>query len=231
MNAEQVWSGYVAESWERFERGDIAAEFERLVQPHLTRAPADVLDVGVGPGQFLATVNRYYPDARLAGLDADAHHVAVARRDLEARGIAAELLVASGAAIPFPDERFDLVICQMVMPYSRDDRAFLAELARVLRPGGTLWFATHGFGFYAVRVATRQAREKVRSTASIVAGAVSVLSGWKPINDTPVTSGWVTRTLTSLGLDVRATETSGRFASQPRFVHASATKPEPRRPD
>jgi SAM-dependent methyltransferase len=222
---DSSWSGYVADSWQRFDRGEIGAEFERLVRPHLTAPPRDILDVGTGPGHFLATLRGYYPAATLTGLDADARHVEVAKRDLDGRGVVADLFTASGAELPFADERFDLVMCQMVMPYSRDDRAFLGDLTRVLRPGGTLWFATHGFGFYAVRIGSRRGYEQLRYSASVLVGALSVLSGWKPLNDTPVTHGWVVRTLGELGLTVNATECNGSYASLPKFIHVSATKP------
>lgn len=223
--AERTWAGYVADSWARLERGEVTAEFERMVRPYVGRPPRDILDVGTGPGHFLCALHRKYPEATLTGLDADADHVAVARKDLEERGVVADLLVASGAELPFADARFDLVVCQMVMPYSRDDRAFLAELARVLRPGGVLWFATHGLGFYAVRIASRGGYEKLRYSASVVAGVMSVVSGWKPISDTPVTLGWLRRTLRSLGLDVRASESGERYAALPKFIYATATKP------
>jgi SAM-dependent methyltransferase len=235
VTVESWWGGYVADAWARFERGEIAAETARLVRPHFRDAPRDVLDVGSGPGQLLAQIRRDYPHATLTGLDADADHVALAAEDLAERGVRADLLVASGVELPFVDEQFDLVVCQMVMPYSPDDRAFVAELARVLRPGGVLWFATHGFGFYAVRIARRGLRDKLRYTASFLGGVASVAVGWKPngwvlVNDTPVTGAWIARTLRELGLELSALEERGHFAGLPEFWHASAKKPVRPRP-
>jgi SAM-dependent methyltransferase len=217
------WTGYITDSFARLDSGEIDAEFARLVEPHLGAAPARILDVGTGPGHFLVALAQRFPKAELFGTDFDERHLTRARADLAGRGIRAELRVGDGAQLPFLDETFDLVICQAVMPYASDDRAFLDELTRVLRPGGLLWFASHGFGFYLVRIARRSGYEKLRYTASMVSGVVSMLSGYKPLGDTPVTVGWLERALDDAGLDVKATEWS-RWRSLPKLIRTSAVK-------
>src|SRR5262245_3179940 len=129
------WSGYVEDAYARLDSGEIKAEFERLVQPCLPRPPRRVLDVGTGPGHFLITMRDIAPDAALHGTDANFEHLARARSDLARRGVAADLVRSNSMPLPYPDRHFDLVICQAVMPYSYDDRAFLDHLLRVLRPG------------------------------------------------------------------------------------------------
>jgi SAM-dependent methyltransferase len=54
--------------------------------------------------------------------------------DLDARRAAVQ---ADVTALPFPDRRFDLVLCSHVLEHVPADRAAMGELFRVLRPGGT----------------------------------------------------------------------------------------------
>lgn len=54
---------------------------------------------------------------------------------------------ANGAAMPFADELFDVIICKVALPYM-DNRAAIAEIARMLRPGGSLLIKTHSPWFY-----------------------------------------------------------------------------------
>ena len=50
-------------------------------------------------------------------------------------------VVATGEALPFPRERFDLVICTQVLNYSANPFQVIAEIHRVLRPGGSLFLS------------------------------------------------------------------------------------------
>lgn len=50
-------------------------------------------------------------------------------------------LVATGEALPFPRERFDLVICTQVLNYTTNPFQVIAEIHRVLRPGGSLFLS------------------------------------------------------------------------------------------
>ncbi|MFF7123141.1 MULTISPECIES: class I SAM-dependent methyltransferase [unclassified Streptomyces] len=101
-----------------------------------------VLDVGTGTGTAaLAAQER---GALVRAVDADAGMVAGARR----RGVAAEIAVLP--ELPFPDGEFDAVVGNFVLNHVGRPRAALAELRRVLRPGGrialTLWGARRGAG-------------------------------------------------------------------------------------
>jgi SAM-dependent methyltransferase len=86
--------------------------------------------------------------ARVVALDADGGEVkdaAAMMRALEAedRGVAAtggtgKGVVGDARGLPFPSSAFDRVIASEVLEHIVDDRTAMAELARVLRPGGTM---------------------------------------------------------------------------------------------
>jgi SAM-dependent methyltransferase len=115
---------------------------ERLLDAAEIATGTYVLDVGTGTGTAaLAALAR---GARVSAVDADADMVAVAR----AAGV--EAGVAALPQLPFPDGAFEAVIGNFVINHVGRPRAALAELRRVLKPGGrialTLWGARRGAG-------------------------------------------------------------------------------------
>ncbi len=98
----------------------------------------DVLDVGCGAGVEVVRFAR--AGARVTGVDIAASAVALARQNLEQQGLRATLEVSDGEQLPFPDASFDLVFAHGVVQYTGDDRRMVAEIHRVLRPGGLAVF-------------------------------------------------------------------------------------------
>lgn len=89
----------------------------------------EVLDVGCGrkPYRDLVSANRY------VGVDVDTHTTRV---------LGAADVFYDGRKLPFQDGSFDAVICSQVLEHVFFAEAFLAEIYRVLRPGGQLLLAT-----------------------------------------------------------------------------------------
>lgn len=104
-----------------------------------TAARARLLDVGCGTGAFLRDVKRNHPRLSVTGLDLSAPYLAVAGRRL-ADWSRVELTEGAAEAMPFPDAGFDVVTCIYLLHElpPRTRRAVAAEIARVLKPGGTL---------------------------------------------------------------------------------------------
>jgi ubiquinone/menaquinone biosynthesis C-methylase UbiE len=93
-----------------------------------------ILDVGCGSGPLLAALRDR--GAIVTGIDKSAGMLELARRRL---GDDADLLVAElGSPLPFPDDTFDDVTASLVLHYLEDWGPALAELRRVLKPGGRL---------------------------------------------------------------------------------------------
>jgi demethylmenaquinone methyltransferase/2-methoxy-6-polyprenyl-1,4-benzoquinol methylase len=101
-------------------------------------APADgqrVLDVACGTGLVSAELLRRAP-VRLVALDQSPQMLAAARARFAGSGV--ELVEGRAEALPFPDASFDAVTFTYLLRYVDDPRATVAELARVLRPGGRI---------------------------------------------------------------------------------------------
>lgn len=93
-----------------------------------------ILDAGCGSGPLFAALRDR--GAIVSGIDKSAGMLAVARRRL---GDDADLKVAElGSPLPFPDDTFDDVTASLVLHYLENWAAALAELRRVLKPGGRL---------------------------------------------------------------------------------------------
>ena len=107
-------------------------------------APGDrLLDLGAGGGRHafeamrLGAIVTAVDAAEIK--DASAMMVAVAEEAAPDSGMGTgTAAVGDALALPFPDGSFDRVIAAEVLEHIPEDRAAMAELARVLRPGGTM---------------------------------------------------------------------------------------------
>lgn len=97
-------------------------------------APGDLLDAGCGRGERLADCARALPDTRCCGIDCDADNAEQARANCPG----AEIVCGDVRALPWPDASFDAALCECTLSLLRAPERGLAELGRVLRPGGAL---------------------------------------------------------------------------------------------
>ena len=138
---------YIQNAYRELEHGITRKQLDAL---DINANGKRVLDVGCGPGNLLVALSADIPEL-LVGVDVDAIFLGVGRSKIEqlirTPSMPPALLRAALPTLPFADASFDLVTCFLVMPHVPDDRAALTELARVLKPGGTLAISGHGFGF------------------------------------------------------------------------------------
>ena len=148
--------------------------------------PQRVLDIGCGTGALLRAMGQEFPGAELAGVDAAGGMIWTAR---QAR-IPATLAQASAAALPFSGQAFDLVMSTVSFHHWGDQRAGLAEVGRVLAPGGVFVLTDlHAVGYLRVIYALGRRRGRMhtkRELTAMLAGAGLHASDWAPIFDLDV---------------------------------------------
>src|SRR5690242_19298580 len=106
------------------------------IDPSLLPVEAEkrVLDVGCGDGRHVVEAARR--GAMAVGVDYDASELRKTRaRCADAR---VALIVGDAAHLPFADGVFHAVVCTETLEHLPDDTAAMAEIARVLDPGGVL---------------------------------------------------------------------------------------------
>jgi SAM-dependent methyltransferase len=129
------WKAYdsVAEEYERLTPplfGPIARDLAELLRP----APSDlVLDAGTGTGTAAEAVARHLDgDGVVVGVDPSPPMLALARDRLALR------VAGVAPGLPFPDGTFDALVANLVLSHLGDVGAGVADLVRILRPGGRL---------------------------------------------------------------------------------------------
>jgi ubiquinone/menaquinone biosynthesis C-methylase UbiE len=104
------------------------------------QATGRTLEVAIGTGLNLAL---YPAGVTLAGVDLSPATLMLAHRRANALGRAVELVEADAERLPFTADSFDSVVCTLGLCTIPDDRAAIAEMRRVLRPGGRLLLLDH----------------------------------------------------------------------------------------
>jgi ubiquinone/menaquinone biosynthesis C-methylase UbiE len=111
----------------------------RLIRPSAfdVRGCKRILDAGCGNGRYSKYLLRWADhDAVIAGFDLSQRMLKRARRRLHSPRI--NHVAADLTRIPFATGLFDAVVCGYVLEHLPDPRPGLAELARVMRPGGKM---------------------------------------------------------------------------------------------
>ena len=142
MTGRDPWEAHAGWWQAGFTEGADAEYTEQIVPmtaEHLAGA-VDVLDVGTGEGQLARVAATGGVKRRVVGVDPAWAQLSVARD----RGGDVGYARARASALPFPTGSFDAVLVCLVFEHIEDMDESVAEVGRVLRPGGRLlWFMNH----------------------------------------------------------------------------------------
>ena len=130
---------------------NLAAQAEAIwpqEEPIFLRHPPSgaVLDVGCGTGEIMARLAETFPHASFVGIDLEEPHLARARARCAAFGSRIRFETGDALALPFADATFDLVVCRHLLQAVPDAGRVLAEIRRVLRPGGRMHLIAEDYG-------------------------------------------------------------------------------------
>ena len=104
--------------------------------PRVEPSGSRILDVGSGPGHISLAVARRHPASRVVAFDISAGRVGGLTPGQTGQSVSA--CVGDAARLPFEDESFDLAYCRLLLEYLPRPEAAVAEIYRVLRPGGRI---------------------------------------------------------------------------------------------
>ncbi|WP_103384232.1 methyltransferase domain-containing protein [Pseudonocardia dioxanivorans] len=140
---------------------DVVAQRAQVLDMLRLRRGERVLDVGSGPGYLLASMAEAVgPAGAVQGMDPSPAMNAIARQRCAAMPWAT---VGEGdaCALPYPDGEFDVVVATQVYEYVTDMPAAIAEVARVLRPGGRVVVLDTDWDSLVWNVADRARHERI----------------------------------------------------------------------
>ena len=95
------------------------------------RGARRILDAGCGKGRYAALVKAFFPEADVHGTDISPEMLAAVPQGIQTQ-------VASFQDMPYPDHSFDVVYCVEALEHAPNPATAVAELARLVRPGGQL---------------------------------------------------------------------------------------------
>jgi ubiquinone/menaquinone biosynthesis C-methylase UbiE len=105
-----------------------------------------ILDLGCGTGEITRRLAARYPDATLLGVDILEENLAIARRESVSLGERVRYQTGDAFALAEADAAFELVVCRHMSQAVPDFAKVLAEIARVLKPGGWLHLLSEDYG-------------------------------------------------------------------------------------
>jgi 2-polyprenyl-3-methyl-5-hydroxy-6-metoxy-1,4-benzoquinol methylase len=106
----------------------------------LTRQGGRLLDLGCGTGRL--TVELAARGYDVYGVDINPDFVEIAQDKVKTRGVSAHFMTSPAERLPFDDKFFDICIANSVLEHVTDWKKTISEVARILKPGGTVFLLT-----------------------------------------------------------------------------------------
>jgi SAM-dependent methyltransferase len=151
-----------------YHEGELRVALDAANPQRLVPEPGDaasILDIGCGAGQTIVALGA---GRRSVGVDIDVDALRVAARG--PLGEPLRVAAAQGERLPFADGAFDYVYSRVALPYM-DIGSAVAEMYRVLRPGGRLWLALHPIAIPAAQFRRGNLKGKIYALYTMLNGA------------------------------------------------------------
>src|SRR5205085_12630418 len=135
MAAIDEWQlhGSAPELYERYLVPAITSHWAAdLIERAAPRSGDRVLDIACGTGVVARSAAAHVDAGKVTGIDINPGMLAVARSIATTGGPAIEWCEGSALALPFDDNSFDLILCQLGLQFFPDRRMALREMWRVL---------------------------------------------------------------------------------------------------
>jgi len=118
------------------------AKMAKIRERVLSSVSGDIFELGFGTG---LNIPHYPPHViRIVTADPNPGMNTLAERKIHERNIEVVHHTMGGESLPLEDESFDTVVCTFTLCSIRDVKKAMAEVWRILKPGGTFHFAEHG---------------------------------------------------------------------------------------
>lgn len=98
----------------------------------------EILDIGCGTGSLAITLKKFYPNAKIVGVDADPKILTIGKRKAKKENVDIEFINAPAEKLPFSKNTFDIVVSTLTFHHMPKEAKVEAakEIKRVLKPGG-----------------------------------------------------------------------------------------------
>jgi ubiquinone/menaquinone biosynthesis C-methylase UbiE len=130
-----------ARDYDAMDHAEVNARFCEDLLAFRPGLSGKVLDVGTGTALIPIELCRRAPGVEMTALDLAAHMLALARRNVERAGLSGRirLMQVDAKRAGWPDRAFDAVVSNSIVHHIPDPRSVLAEMHRLVRPGGVLF--------------------------------------------------------------------------------------------
>jgi ubiquinone/menaquinone biosynthesis C-methylase UbiE len=137
---EATWGRMFAAGYDRLTEAGEEAGMRDARRDLVAHARGRTVEIGAGTGRNL---EHYPPEVNELVVTEPDPKMADRLRAKPEAARASTIVEAGAESLPFPDDHFDTAVATLVLCTVPDQRAALREIARVLRPGGTLLFIEH----------------------------------------------------------------------------------------